>query len=583
MSKRVQSQSERLLRKQAPSHALLKQQQRHQAIIDAPENVIVHCGWGRLLLGHTFVNEALLADTLLEEKPGERDIAMYVANPHLVLNRAPQSLFLDPSDTWRLWLNNYRPRPRSIPGVLIRRAISTEDIEAINSIYRSRKMVPLKPGDAFKELYSGQLLHLVAEGTHSHRIVGTVMGVNHEKVFNDPEKGSSLWCLAVAPDCKTPGVGEALVRYLIEYYQARGCQYLDLSVLHDNQSAKNLYRKLKFESINTFTIKTKNAINEKLFAGIPQWSKLNPYARIIVDEALSRGIEVIMDDEESGLFTLSLGGRQIRCHESLTDITSAVSMTLCQNKLLTHKILTKAGLATPQYALYRDMPQAEAFLKEHKSVVVKPLDSEQGHGISVDIRDTADLQTAVGHAHSIANEIILERYHPGQDLRVLVIGQQVVAAAVRRPAEIVGDGGKDIKTLIEKQSRRRQAATGGESRIPMDTETERCIKEAGYDWNSVLKADEHLLVRKTANLHTGGVLIDVTDQLHPMLREAARTAASALNIPVTGIDMIVQAPGKANYVIIEANERPGLANHEPHPTAQRFIDLLFPYSEEIKR
>lgn len=581
MSKRAQN--ERLIRKQVPSHAHLKRQQRHQAVEDFPENVVIHCGWGRLLLGHTFASETLLADTLLQEKPGERDIAMYVANPHLVLNRAPQSLFLDPSDTWRLWLNNYRPRPRSIPGVLIRRATSAEDIEAINNIYHSRQMVPLKPGDAFKDLYSSRLLHLVAAGTHSHRIVGTVMGVNHEKVFNDPEKGSSLWCLAVAPDCKTPGVGEALVRYLIEYFQARGCQYLDLSVLHNNESAKSLYRKLKFEPINTFAIKTKSAINEKLFTGVPQWSKLNPYARIVVDEALSRGIEVIMDDEENGLFTLSLGGRQIRCHESLTDITSAVSMTLCQNKLLTHKVLTKAGLTTPEYALYRDSRQAEVFLNEHKSVVVKPIDSEQGLGISVDVRDAAGLDAAVARARSIANEIILERYHPGQDLRVLVIGQQVVAAAIRRPAEIVGDGEKDIKTLIEKQSRRRQAATGGESRIPLDTETERCIKETGYDWHSVLKPDERLFVRKTANLHTGGMLIDVTGQLHPVLREAALAAASALNIPVTGIDMIVEAPDKADYVIIEANERPGLANHEPHPTAQRFIDLLFPYSEEIKR
>lgn len=581
MSKRAQN--ERLIRKQVPSHAHLKRQQRHQAVEDFPENVVIHCGWGRLLLGHTFASETLLADTLLQEKPGERDIAMYVANPHLVLNRAPQSLFLDPSDTWRLWLNNYRPRPRSIPGVLIRRAAAAEDIEAINNIYHSRQMVPLKPNDAFRDLYSGRLLHLVAEGTHSHRIVGTVMGVNHEKVFNDPEKGASLWCLAVAPDCKTPGVGEALVRYLIEYFQARGCQYLDLSVLHDNQSAKSLYRKLKFELINTFAIKTKSAINEKLFTGAPQWSKLNPYARIIVDEALSRGIEVIMDDEEDGLFTLSLGGRQIRCHESLTDITSAVSMTLCQNKLLTHKVLAKAGLITPEYALYQDMPQAEAFLNEHKSVVVKPIDSEQGLGISVDIRDAAGLQAAVERARGIASEILLERYRPGQDLRVLVIGQQVVAAAIRRPAEIVGDGEKDIKTLIEKQSRRRQAATGGESRIPVDAETERCIKEAGYDWHSILEPDEHLFVRKTANLHTGGVLIDVTEQLHPALREAALAAASALNIPVTGIDMIVEAPDKADYVIIEANERPGLANHEPHPTAQRFIDLLFPYSEEIKR
>jgi D-alanine-D-alanine ligase-like ATP-grasp enzyme len=163
----------------------------------------------------------------------------------------------------------------------------------------------------------------------------------------------------------------------------------------------------------------------------------------------------------------------------------------------------------------------------------------------------------------------------------VVIGHEVVAAAIRRPAEIVGDGQHSVRDLIEAQSRRRQAATGGESRIPVDEETERAIRSAGYEWNSVLPAGTHLAVRKTANLHTGGILEDVTDSLHPVLADAAIQAARALDIPVTGMDLLVPAADSPDYVIIEANERPGLANHEPRPTAERFIDLLFPLSREV--
>jgi len=83
-------------------------------------------------------------------------------------------------------------------------------------------------------------------------------------------------------------------------------------------------------------------------------------------------------------------------------------------------------------------------------------------------------------------------------------------------------------------------------------------------------------VRKTANLHTGGTIHDVTDQLHPELVRAAEAAARCLEIPVTGLDFMVPDVAGSDYVIIEANERPGLANHEPRPTAQRFVDLLFP-------
>ena len=69
---------------------------------------------------------------------------------------------------------------------------------------------------------------------------------------------------------------------------------------------------------------------------------------------------------------------------------------------------------------------------------------------------------------------------------------------------------------------------------------------------------------------------DVTDRLHPAIADACIRAARALDIPVTGLDLIVRSPSRPEYVIIEANERPGLANHEPQPTAERFIDLLFP-------
>ena len=166
----------------------------------------------------------------------------------------------------------------------------------------------------------------------------------------------------------------------------------------------------------------------------------------------------------------------------------------------------------------------------------------------------------------------------GQDLRIIVIGFEVVAAAVRRPPQVVGDGRLTIRTLIEKQSRRRAAATNGESRIPLDDETRRVVASAGYGLDDILPANETLTVRKAANLHNGGTIHDVTELLHPDLAEAAVKAAKVLDIPVVGLDMIVTAPDQPDYVIIEANERPGLANHEPQPTAERFIDLLFPHS-----
>lgn len=167
---------------------------------------------------------------------------------------------------------------------------------------------------------------------------------------------------------------------------------------------------------------------------------------------------------------------------------------------------------------------------------------------------------------------------PGNDVRILVIGNKVVAAARREPPFVVGDGRLSIGELIAKQSRRREAATGGESRIPVDDETIRTLKAQKVDLDTVLEAGKSLAVRRTANLHTGGRLVDVTGQLHPHLVDVALKAAKALDIAVVGMDLLVPDVTQSEYVIIEANERAGLANHEPHPTAQRFIDHLFPLS-----
>jgi GNAT-family acetyltransferase (TIGR03103 family) len=216
------------------------------------------------------------------------------------------------------------------------------------------------------------------------------------------------------------------------------------------------------------------------------------------------------------------------------------------------------------------------FLKQHGQVVVKPAQGEQGQGVSVGLSSPEDVELALERARQLSGRVLMEAYVDGRDLRIIVIDGKVVAAALRLPPTVSGDGRHTIEELIEKQSRRRAAATDGESRIPLDEETRRCIRDAGYEPGDVLPADRMLTVRRTANLHAGGTIHDVTADLNPTLEQAAVEAARALEIPVVGLDFMVPDPAGEDYVIIEANERPGLANHEPQPTVERFIDFLFP-------
>ncbi len=541
-------------------------------------NAVVDMGWGRLIFGNTFESAASLVNAIQAEGPGRRDIAAYIADPHIVLAKAPQELFLDPSHTYRLVLANMKSGGRRPRGFTIRRLSSRRDADAVNRIFLAQKMVPVSPDFFWQRRDSRVVTCLVAEDDKTGRIIGTVMGCDHGRAFGDPEKGSSLWCLAVDPQTSRPGIGDALVRHLAELYKQAGAAQLDLSVLHDNEQAIALYERLGFERVSTFTLKRKNPINEKLFLGPRLDEQLNPYAKLIVDEARRRGIGVEIIDAEGGIFRLTSGGRSVACRESLSELTSAVAMSICDDKSVTRRVLEGAGVMVPAQIAAEDEAAIAAFLAEHGRVVVKPARGEQGRGVAVGLTTVEAVGDAVAAARQLCDRVLIEACAEGQDLRLVVIDYRVVAAAIRRPAHIMGDGQSSVRDLIERQSRRRSAATGGESRIPLDAETTRCLTDAGLGLDSVPPDGVEIQVRNTANLHTGGTIHDVTDNVHPALVNAAVLAARTIEIPVVGIDLMVPSPFGSSYVFIEANERPGLANHEPQPTAERFVDLLFPLS-----
>ncbi|PZF79956.1 N-acetylglutaminylglutamine synthetase [Jiangella anatolica] len=547
-------------------------------------DVLVDLAWGRLVFAQTFEEPRHVIDLLRAEEEGRRDIAMYVADPHVLVSHAPGELFIDPSLTYRLELHRYRPRRNPVAGVFVRKMSELADADEINRLYAARGMVTGDTELMWANQRTPTFTYLVAQDERTGAVVGTVTGVDHVRAFDDPDNGASLWSLAVDPQCAIPGVGEALVRVLAERYIGRGRDHLDLSVLHDNDPAIRLYTKLGFQRVPVFAVKRKNPINEPLYVAGPAGSaQLNPYAKIIADEARRRGILVEIIDAESGELRLSHGGRRIVTRESLSELTTAVAMSRCDDKQHTRRIFQRAGLSVPRGVAASSAEADAAFLKQVGEAVVKPVRGEQGRGITVGVTSEPELADAVTLARTYCPDVLIEECVDGEDLRIVVIGHEVVAAAVRRPATVYGDGRHTVAELIDAHSRRRSASTGGESSVPMDDTTVATVRAAGYELDDVLPDGDALRVRRTANLHTGGTIHDVTASLHPALAAAAVAASKAIDIPVTGLDLIVPSPEAEEYVLIEANERPGLANHEPQPTAARFVDLLFPATRTTPR
>jgi GNAT-family acetyltransferase (TIGR03103 family) len=547
------------------------------------EDVELELGWGRLIFGQTFVDAGKLTEALRREAPGRRDICIYAHESHVVVAGSPSELFIDPSHTYRLRFGeadqqDLTPSPL---GVTVRTLNDPVDADAMNRVFVRCGMVPAPVETIWdNHLNVEAVTYLLAVRDNDGAVVGTVTGVDHELLFEDPERGSSLWTLAVDPAAALPGIGAALTLALAEHFRRQGRAYMDLSVAHDNAGAIALYEKLGFRRVPVLAIKRKNAINEPLFTPPPETVEdLNPYARIIAEEALRRGIWVEVLDAETGEMRLTHGGRTVITRESLSEFTSAVAMCRCDDKRLTRRLVSEAGITVPRARLATFDKSDLDFLVEVGEVVVKPTRGEQGKGITVGITvdDGPDeLTAALRRARVEYPEVLIEERVPGDDLRLVVIDGKVIAAALRLPPEVIGTGDHSVRDLIASESRRRSAATGGESHIPLDDVTEATVAEAGWTMDDVLPKGTRLRVRHTANLHQGGTIHDVTAQVNPELCHVGVAAAQAIGIPVTGIDLIVPDISGTEYAFIEANERPGLANHEPQPTAAAFLDYLFP-------
>jgi GNAT-family acetyltransferase (TIGR03103 family) len=555
-------------------------------LVDAmAKDVELELGWGRLIFGQTFADPDTLAETLRREALGRRDICIYARESHVVVAGAPSELFIDPSHTYRLRFTGDAAEKDNLTsspvGVTVRTLEDESDADAMNRVYVRCGMVPAPVETIWdNHRHAEAVTYLLAVRNEDGAVVGTVTGVDHEVLFDDPEQGSSLWTLAVDPGAKVPGIGAALTRALAEHFRAKGRAYMDLSVAHDNSAAIALYEKLGFKRVPVLAIKRKNAINEPLFNPPPETiDDLNPYARIIADEALRRGIQVEVLDAETGEIRLTHGGRSVITRESLSEFTSAVAMCRCDDKRLTRRLVAESGIVVPRARLATFDEADYAFLEEVGEVVVKPTRGEQGKGITVGIPAESGpdvLTAALNRAREQFAEVLIEQRVKGDDLRLVVIDGRVVAAALRLPPEVIGTGDHTVRELIVAESRRRSAATGGESKIPLDEVTESTVAESGWTLDDVLPEGKRLRVRHTANLHQGGTIHDVTSKVSPELCRVGVAAAEAIGIPVTGIDLLVPDVTGTEYAFIEANERPGLANHEPQPTAAAFLDYLFP-------
>jgi cyanophycin synthetase len=318
--------------------------------------------------------------------------------------------------------------------------------------------------------------------------------------------------------------------------------------------------------------------------------QMGPSTESIVAEARARRIPVI-DLGSRAMIQLGYGQQQRRIQATLSNQTGILAVELACDKEGTKRILGDSGIPVPRGTLLRSVKYLEEAIAEVGGfpIVVKPLNGNHGRGITIDVRSLLEAEDAFALAQEVSEEVIIERFHRGRDHRILVVNGRVVAVAERVPAHVIGDGRKTIAQLVEETNKDPRRGDGHDNvltRIVVDRPSLEVLQRQNLTLESVPAPEQVCYLRATANLSTGGIAVDRTDDIHPENVWLAQRVARVIGLDIAGIDVVTtdisQPLRQTDGVIVEVNAAPGFRMHTapsvgiPRNVAEPVINMLFP-------
>ena len=323
-------------------------------------------------------------------------------------------------------------------------------------------------------------------------------------------------------------------------------------------------------------------------------TELGPSTRSIVDAADRRGIPWLRIGEES-FVQLGYGKNRHFIQAAICEQTSAIAVETAGDKEFTKVLLRRVSIPVPRGEVVRTEEDAiDALDHIGVPVVVKPLDGRQGKGVSLYISTREQMKQAFALAQEFSETVLIEELFVGKNYRVLVVGGRTVAASERLPAHVIGDGKSTIAGLIEIANQDPMRGEGHEkplTQIKVDEIMIAYLSKAGLSLNDVPPDGETVFLRESINLSTGGTAKDVTDIVHPEVREMCERAARVVGLDICGIDLVtrdISAPversdvGKSGGGIIELNAAPGLRMHlypsegKPRDVGGAIVKMIYP-------
>lgn len=319
-------------------------------------------------------------------------------------------------------------------------------------------------------------------------------------------------------------------------------------------------------------------------------ASLGPSTETIVKEAEARGIPW-MSLSARALVQFGYGINLKRLQATLSGNTSILGVELASDKESTKQILREAGVPVPRGTVINYLNDLEDAIKDLGGypIVIKPLDGNHGRGITIDITTWEQAEAGYDAAKEVSKSVIVERYYQGRDHRVLVVNGKVVAVSERVPAHVVGNGKSTIAQLIEETNQDPNRGEGHDNiltKITLDRTSWQLLERQGYTLETVVEAGKICYLRATANLSTGGIAVDRTDDIHPENLWLAQRVAKIIGLDIAGIDVVTPDISKPlremDGVIVEVNAAPGFRMHVApsqgiaRNVAAPVLDMLFP-------
>ncbi len=317
--------------------------------------------------------------------------------------------------------------------------------------------------------------------------------------------------------------------------------------------------------------------------------RLGPSTGSIVDEAIKRKIPYIRLNRHS-LVQLGYGVNQRRVQATIASTTSSIAVEIACDKEETKNLLEAAEIPVPRGRIIYDEEDLQAAIdKIGYPIVTKPVNGNHGKGATTNIRNWEDAVTGLKAAKVYGRAVICEKFITGRDFRVLVVNYKFVAAALRTPAAVIGDGKHTVQQLIDIVNQDPRRGYGHEkvlTAIKIDDFTMDMLAKKGYTLETVIADKEELWLKPTANLSTGGTATDVTDYVHPTNIFMAERIARIIGLNICGIDIMaddLSTPlAESGGAVLEVNAAPGFRMHLdpteglPRNVAEPVIDMLYP-------